>query len=364
MRKRKHPDRPEPEAVPAPRTSIAAVPAAVLRLQQAAGNRAVTGALPIQRFRSQNVPADEVAEQARHGGAEALSERNLAVVYVAEQGSAEAKAEKPVWSSGTQDPEQHAERIAVRQAVAGGARPEYHPQNPGAKRIVRVYTELSPCSSCHERLATELNSGVVVQSTAPPQNRDRWGAQVPNALWRTRVVLLNELYGLRAQATSPEAVAAFEEARSAIVSVKLTADEWERRCHSANEAAEAAKQVDAGWQAAVAHAGEVVRGAGRPAAQDVPVPVPQNVPVPVPPQDVPVPVRQGNLDAWLARANSPAVLTKKAAAPVFKDGGLASPIKKAKDGAACPICGKKVTINKTGKLRAHKNATGAQCRRL
>lgn len=382
MRKRKHPDRPEPEAVPAPRTSIAAVPAAVLRLQQAAGNRAVAGALPIQRFRSQNVPADEVAEQARHGGAEALSEKNVAVAYVAEQGSEEAKPEPPVWSSGTQDPDQHAERIAVRQAVAGGARLSYHPLEVEGKRIVRVYTELSPCGLCYEWLATRLNDGVVVQSTAPPHSHDRWEVQVPNALWRTRVVLLDELYGLRDQAASPEAVAALVEARSAIVGVVLTASEWQRRCRSANEAAEAAKEVDAGWNAAVARAREVVRESGRPAPKDVPAPLPvpmpvpdpvpdpapqnvpvpqQNVPVPVPPQNVPA--RGGNLDAWLAGANSPAVLTKKAAPPVFKGGGPALPIKKAvKEEATCLDCGKRVTVNKTGKLRAHKNGTGVPCR--
>ncbi|MET8849316.1 hypothetical protein [Amycolatopsis sp. NPDC004625] len=387
MRKRKHPDRPEPEAVPAPRTSIAAGPAAVLRLQQAAGNRAVAGALPIQRFRSQNVPADEVAEQARHGSAEALSEKNVAVAYVAEQGSEEAKPEKPVWSSGTQDPEQHAERIAVRQAVAGGARLSYHPREVEGKRIVRVYTELSPCGPCYEWLATRLNDAVVVQSTAPPHSQDRWEVQVPNALWRTRVVLLNELYGLRDQAASPEALAALVEARSAIVDVVLTASEWQRRCRSGNEAAEAAKAVDAGWNAAVARAREVVRESGRPAPKDVPapvpmpmpvpmpvpdpvpdpvpqnvpVPVPQNVPVPVPQQNVAVPARGGNLDAWLAGANSPAVLTKKAAAPVRK--GPALQIKKAvKEEATCLDCGKRVKVNKTGKLRAHKNGTGVPCR--
>ncbi len=383
-----HPDRPDREAVPAPRTSIAAVPAAVLRLQQAAGNRAVTGVLPIQRYRSKNVPADEVAERARHGGPDALSEKNLAVAYVAEAGSTEARPQTPVWSSGTQDPEQHAERTAVRKAQESGAQPKDHPMDTDVKRIVRVYTELSPCEPCFQWLVGQLHDHTVVQWTAPPHSQTRWEAQVPNALWRTRVILLTELYGLRNQAGSPEAVAAIEEARSAIVNVVLAQDEW-RRHRSDTEAAEAAKQVDAGWNLAVAKAREAVRQGDRPAPpvqQPVPQnvlppvqqPVPQNVlppvpvavpqPVPVPvqqpvPQNVPGPARGGNLDAWLAGANPVAVLTKNPVAPVRKGGGLASPIKKAaKEEATCLDCGKRVTVNKTGRLRAHKSGTGVQCR--
>ncbi|MEV7092468.1 hypothetical protein AB0M80_06455 [Amycolatopsis sp. NPDC051045] len=357
MRKWKRPSRLEPEAVPAPCTPIAAMPAAVLRLQRAAGNRAVTAALPIQRYRSQNVPADDVAEGARHGGAEPLSEKNLAVAYVAEQGSEEAKPETPVWSSGTQDPDVHAERTAVRQARTGGARLDYHPRETGAKRVVRVYTELAPCDPCSRWLAEQLHPDAVVQWTAPPQNPARWQAQVPNALWRTRVALLTELHGLRDQATSPEALAALERARNVIVSVVLTPVEWERSHPSEREAVAAAEHIDAGWKGEVAAARNAVH-------RPVPVHVPPVLAGPAPHPVLPAaPVRAGTLDQWLAGTSSPAVLAKKPAAPVLKGGGPAPHIKKApKSEATCLDCGKKVTVNKTGKLRAHKNRQDAPCR--
>ncbi|MEV6828937.1 hypothetical protein [Amycolatopsis sp. NPDC051102] len=376
MRKRMQPSRPEREAGPAPDTSIAAMPAAVLRLQRAAGNRAVTGMLPIQRYRSQNVPADDVAEQTRHGGDDALSEKNLAVAYVAEQGSQEAKAETPVWSSGTRDPEVHAERIAVRQAQAGGARLEYHPRDDEAKRIVRVYTELEPCGPCSNWLYERLHEGVVVQWTAPPHSATRWQAFIPNALWRTRVILLAELYALRRQAATPDAVAAVSQARSSIVSVVLSVSEWERH-GGEKKAMEAATNIDADWRRQVVAARDVVRPpvpvnvppvlAGPVQQPVVPAgPVQQPV-VPAGPVQQPVvpaaPVRPGTLDSWLTGTNAPAVLTKKPAAPVFKGGGPAPAIKKAaKAEAICEDCGKRVTVNKTGRLHAHKNPQEKPCR--
>jgi hypothetical protein len=230
--------------------------ATLLGIQQAAGNAAVGRALSMQRHVEARVDSDPTAERVRAADARPTSGRNLAVVYVAEAGqrAQDATALDPVWSDESRDPDRHAERLAI-QAANGRYRRDVPPFAESEARVVRVYTELAPCSECSRWLSGNLARATPVHWTAPPDPGKSGGRSlVPNSLWQLRLVLLDELHQLhRRLHRDSEAAHAWPGARALIVGTSLHPDSWPED-HKKAEAA--GLETGRAWKAAVTHVKE------------------------------------------------------------------------------------------------------------